>query len=445
MKWNPSFSILSQSNNKVCDLGHSTSSFSLRAVSHQHAMAEPSRSDPDQLTRSSKPATQEPVSGADLSELRLSKAQLLQKIQQLSAQKQIDLFSAWVGRLEPAQFKKISAFIRLENDLRQELGGEVLRRNALTEVFLKGISHRRRNSSEITPPQLYVYIRRRRKSSESGTKYLGKLFFVPGGHTYKWKEGTNGALVFYEGNVFCLTHLRTKELRYLKLVRLDQPPPDYDYNPQPGEKPLIQVSLYVEVLHPQTLQPVEMKIYDYPSCLYEKGELSEALWQVEALNAALAMKAAVVPEVNPLGQGIEQTGGKTTRMVVDRSQALKILPLLRQFRDFSQKVYSARSLWYLSEPEGGGKYALTTAGGKLILEFDTKRWEFSTEHSAQVLARWFYNLCTKVQAGFDVGDYGDFSLSDRQLISELLVQLQTVKGKSVEEILRLIFQVDVKK
>ena len=407
-------------------------------------MAEPSRSASDQLVRSSKPAARELLSGADLSELRLSKAQILQKVQQLSPQKQIDLFSAWVGRLEPTQFKKMSEFIRLENDLRQELGGEVLRRNALTEVFLKGISHRRRNSSEITPPQLYVYIRRRRKSSESGTKYLGKLFFVPGGHTYKWKEGTNGALVFYEGNVFCLTHLRTKEQRYLKLVRLDQPPPDYDYNPQPGEKPLIQVSLHVEVLHPQTLQPVEMKIYDYPSCLYEKGELSEALWQVEAVNEALAMKAAVVPDVNLLGHGVEQIRGKTT-LAVDRAQALKILPLLRQFRDFSQKVYGARSLWYLSEPEGGGKYALTTASGKLILEFNTKRWEFSTEHSAQVLAQWFYNLCTKVQAGFDIGDYGNFSLSDRQLISELFVQLQTVKGKSVEEILRLIFQVDTKK
>lgn len=407
-------------------------------------MAEPSRSASDQLVRSSKLPARELSSGADLSELRLSKAQILQKIQQLSPQKQIDLFSAWVGRLEPTQFKKMSEFIRLENDLRQELGGEVLRQNALTEVFLKGISHRRRNSSEITPPQLYVYIRRRRKSSESGTKYMGKLFFIPGGHTYKWKEGNNGALVFYEGNVFCLTHLRTKEQRYLKLVRLDQPPPDYDYNPQPGEKPLIQVSLHVEVLHPQTLQPVEMKIYDYPSCLYEKGELSEALWQVEAVNAAPSPSSTVVSEVNLLQQGIEQTGGKTT-LAVDRSQALKILPLLRQFRDFSQKVYSARSLWYLSEPEGGGKYALTTANGKLILQFDTKRWEFSTEHSAQVLARWFYNLCAKVQSSFDIGDYGDFSLSDRQLISELFVQLQTVKGKSVEEILRLIFQVKTKK
>jgi hypothetical protein len=407
-------------------------------------MAEPSRTAPSQLIKSAKPVAQEPLAGADASELRLSKAQILQKIQQLSPQKQIDLFSTWVGRLEPAQFKKISEFVRLENDLRQEIGGEALRRNALTEIFLKGISHRRRNSAEITPPQLYVYIRRRRKSSESGTKYLGKLFFVPGGHSYKWKEGTNGALVFYEGNVFCLTHLRTKEQRYLKLVRLDQPPPDYDYNPQPGEKPLIQVALHVEVLHPQTLQPVEMKIYDYPSCLYEKGELSDALWQVEAVDAALAMKAAV-PEVSPLGQTDQGAGGKTTRLAVNRSQALKILPLLRQFRDYSQKVYSARSIWYLSEPEGGGTYALTTAGGKLILEFDTKRWEFSTEHSAQVLARWFYNLCTKVQSGFDQGDYGDFSLSDRQLISELFVQLQSVKGKSVEEILRLIFKVDAKK
>jgi hypothetical protein len=409
-------------------------------------MAEPSRSAPNSLIKSTKPIAQEPLSGADLSELRLSKAQILQKIQQLSPQKQIDLFSTWVGRLEPTQFKKISEFVRLENDLRQEIGGEALRRNALTEIFLKGISHRRRNSAEITPPQLYVYIRRRRKSSESGTKYLGKLFFVPGGHTYKWKEGTNGALVFYEGNVFCLTHLRTKEQRYLKLVRLDQPPSDYDYNPQPGEKPTIQVALHVEVLHPQTLQPVEMKIYDYPSCLYEKGELSEALWQVEAVNAALAMKAAAVPEVNPLRQGVDQgSAGKTTRLAVTRSQALKILPLLRQFRDYSQKVYSARSIWYLSEPEGGGTYALTTAGGKLILEFDTKRWEFSTEHSAQVLARWFYNLCTKVQSGFDQGDYGDFSLSDRQLISELFVQLQSLKGKSVEEILQLIFKVNAKK
>jgi hypothetical protein len=408
-------------------------------------MAEPSRSAPSQLVKSAKPVVQEPLSGADSSELRLSKAQILQKIQQLSPQKQIDLFSTWVGRLEPMQFKKISEFVRLENDLRQEIGGEALRRNALTEIFLKGISHRRRNSAEITPPQLYVYIRRRRKSSESGTKYLGKLFFVPGGHTYKWKEGANGALVFCEGNVFCLTHLRTKEQRYLKLVRLDQPPPDYDYDPQPGEKPLIQVALHVEVLHPQTLQPVEMKIYDYPSCLYEKGELSDALWQVEAVDAALAMKAAAVPEIDPLRRLDQGSAGKTTRLAVTRSQALKILPLLRQFRDYSQKVYAARSLWYLSEPEGGGTYALTTAGGKLILEFDTKRWEFSTEHSAQVLARWFYNLCTKVQSGFDQGDYGDFSLSDRQLISELFVQLQSVKGKSVEEILQIIFKVGAKK
>jgi hypothetical protein len=362
-------------------------------------------------------------------ESKLSKAQILQQIYQLSPQKQVDLFSAWLGRLEPTQFTKVSEFVRLENDLRQELGGEMSRRNALTEVFLKSISHRRRNSDEITPPQLYVYIRRRRKSSESGTKYIGKLFFVPGGHTYKWKEGANGAIVFYEGNVFRLTHLRTKEQRYLRFVRLDQPP---------GEKPAIQFGLHVEVLHSQTLQPVEMKIYDYPNCLYEKGELSEALWQVESVDSALV---AAVPEPLPVSGLSGRTGGKTTRTAVERSQALKILPLLRQFRDFSQKVYTARSLWYLSEPAGGGKYALTTAAGKLILELDTNRWEFSTEHSAQVLARWFYNLCTKVQSGFDQGEYR-FSLSDRQLISELLVKLQNIKGKSVEEVLQIIFQLD---
>jgi hypothetical protein len=371
-------------------------------------------------------------------ESKLSKAQILQQIYQLPPQKQVDLFSAWLGRLEPTQFTKVSEFVRLENDLRQELGGEMSRRNALTEVFLKSISHRRRNSDEITPPQLYVYIRRRRKSSESGTKYIGKLFFVPGGHTYKWKEGANGAIVFYEGNVFRLTHLRTKEQRYLRFVRLDQPPPDYDYDPKPGEKPAIQFGLHVEVLHSQTLQPVEMKIYDYPNCLYEKGELSEALWQVESVDSALV---AAVPEPLPVSGLSGRTGGKTTRTGVERSQALKILPLLRQFRDFSQKVYTARSLWYLSEPAGGGKYALTTASGKLILELDTKRWEFSTEHSAQVLARWFYNLCTKVQSGFDQGEYR-FSLGDRQLISELLVKLQNIKGKSVEEVLQIIFQLD---
>jgi hypothetical protein len=166
--------------------------------------------------------------------------------------------------------------------------------------------------------------------------------------------------------------------------------------------------------------------------------LSEALWQVESVDSALV---AAVPEPLPMSGLSGRTGGKTTRTGVDRSQALKILPLLRQFRDFSQKVYSARSLWYLSEPAGGGKYALTTASGKLILELDTKRWEFSTEHSAQVLARWFYNLCTKVQSGFDQGEYS-FSLSDRQLISELLVKLQNIKGKSVEEVLQIIFQLD---
>jgi hypothetical protein len=398
-------------------------------------MAESSRPPSVRSLRSAKPPAEGRVGE---SEIKLSKAQILQQIYQLSPQKQVDLFSAWVGRLEPARFTKVSEFVRLENDLRQELGGETSHRNALTEVFLKSISHRRRNGNEITPPQLYVYIRRRRKSSESGTKYIGKLFFVPGGHTYKWKEGSNGSLVFYEGNVFRLTHLRTKEQRYLRLVQLDQPPPSYDYDPKPGEKPAIQVGLHVEVLHPQSLQPVEMKIYDYPNCLYEKGELSEALWQVEAIDSRL-----VVPfvEASP-SIPVRQPASATERIGVGRSQALKILPLLRQFRDLSQKVYTARSLWYLSEPAGGGEYLLTTAAGKLILKFDTKRWEFSTEHSAQVLARWFYNLCIKVQTGIDRGELSEFSLGDRQLISELLVKLQSIKGKSVEEVLQMIFQLD---
>jgi hypothetical protein len=395
-------------------------------------MAESSRPPSVRSLRSSKPPGQIPEP-----EIKLSKAQILQQIYQLSPQKQVDLFSTWIGRLEPARFTKVSEFVRLENDLRQELGGETSHRNALTEVFLKSISHRRRNGNEITPPQLYVYIRRRRKSSESGTKYIGKLFFVPGGHTYQWKEGANGALVFYEGNVFRLTHLRTKEQRYLRLVRLDQPPPSYDYDPKPGEKPAIQVALHVEVLHPQSLQPVEMKIYDYPNCLYEKGELSEALWQVEPIDSRLV--AAPVSEAVPPAR---KPAASPERVAVGRSQALKILPLLRQFRDLSQNVYTARSLWYLSEPAGGGEYRLTTAAGKLILKFDTKRWEFSIDHSAQVLARWFYNLCTKVQTEMDQGELSELGLGDRQLISELLVKLQNTKGKSVEEVLQIIFQLD---
>jgi hypothetical protein len=395
-------------------------------------MAESSRPPSVRSIRSVKP----PEGQITEPEIKLSKAQILQQIYQLSPQKQVDLFSTWVGRLEPARFTKVSEFVRLENDLRQELGGETSHRNALTEIFLKSISHRRRSGNEITPPQLYVYIRRRRKSSESGTKYIGKLFFVPGGHTYQWKEGANGSLIFYEGNVFRLTHLRTKEQRYLRLVRLDQPPPSYDYDPKPGEKPAIQVGLHVEVLHPQSLQPVEMKIYDYPHCLYEKGELSEALWQVEPIDSRLV---APVSEAAP---PVRKPAASTERVAVGRSQALKILPLLRQFRDLSQKVYMARSIWYLSEPAGGGEYRLTTAAGKLILKFDTKRWEFSIEHSAQVLARWFYNLCIKVQTEVDQGELSGLGLGDRQLISELLVKLQNTKGKSVEEVLQIIFQLD---
>jgi hypothetical protein len=400
-------------------------------------MSDLSRPAPVRSARSPKPL------GA-ASELRLSKAQVLQQIAQMTPPKQIDLFSTWLGRLEPEQFTKVAEFIRLENDLRQELGGETSRRHALTEIFLKGISHRRRNSAEITPPQLYVYIRRRRKSAESGTKYLGKLFFVPGGHTYKWKEGPNGALVFYAGNVFRLTHLRTKEQRYLRLVRLDQPAPDYDYDPKPGEKPGIQVGLHVEVLHPKTFQPVEMKIYDYPSCLYEKGELSEALWQVEAIEAIAPSETPETTWDNKLDTAKPVGKSTPTVLAVEKSQALKILPRLRLFRDFSQRVYGTRSLWYLSEPSGGkgGKYALTTAGGKLILEFDTKQWEFTTEHSAQVLARWFYNLCMKVQSGLEQGEYGELELGDRQLISELFVQLQTTKGKTSADVLRLIFELE---
>jgi hypothetical protein len=390
--------------------------------------------------------------------VRLSKAQLLQKICQLPAQKQVELFSAWVGGLEPAHFSRVVELIRLENDLRQELGGARSgRTQALTEVFLKSVSHRRRNSTDMTPPQLYVYIRRRRKASESGTKYLGKLFFVPGGHTYRWREGADGSLVFYEGNVFRLTHLRTKEKRYIKLVKLDQPAPDYDYNPQPGEKPAIQVGLHVEHLHPQSLQPVKVKIYDYPSCLYEKGELSESLWQVEPVS--LSAIAALLPEAElpvpersiPLGRVAgkldlehpdSNSQAKRMTLKVNRAQALKILPLLRQFRDFSHWVYSSRSVWYLSEPSGGigGKYSLTTATGKLILEFDTQDWEIVTEHSAPVLARWFYNLCSKTLTELNRGEHSDCSLAGRKLVSELFVQLQSVRGKLVEDVLKLIFQ-----
>ncbi|MCU0568399.1 MAG: hypothetical protein MUF49_17600, partial [Oculatellaceae cyanobacterium Prado106] len=88
----------------------------------------------------------------DLSELRLTKSQLLHHLHQLPAQKQVELFTAWVAALETPHLHKVSELIRLENDLRQEFGGARSPRDtALTEVFLKSVAHRRRNSSEMTP------------------------------------------------------------------------------------------------------------------------------------------------------------------------------------------------------------------------------------------------------------------------------------------------------
>jgi hypothetical protein len=386
---------------------------------------------------------------------RLTKSQLLQQIARLTATKQLELFGDWMKGLEVGNFSKLLDSIKLEEELRQTLGGKRPgRTHALTEVFLKRISHKRRNSDEMNPPQLYVYLRRRRKASESGTKYLGKLFFVPGGQTYTWSEGVDGSLVFSGGNLFQLTHLRTKKQHYIRLLKIDQPPVDFDYDPRSPDKLAIQVGLHVEFLHPQTLQPTEVRIYDYPSCMRKNGELSDSVWNIEPIQSALPILQPILQPMSQssLGEPYPLTQFKApskvaaqaaTCMTVDRAHAIQILPRLRQFRDLSQQVYSARSHWYLSEPSGGlgGNYVLTTSG-KLMLTFDTEHWRLSTDHSAQVLARWFYNLCSKVQSGLDRGEYGELSLSDRKWISELFVQLQTVRDQSAEDILRVIFELE---
>jgi hypothetical protein len=381
---------------------------------------------------------------------RLTKSQLLQQIARLTATKQLELFGDWMKGLEVANFNKVLDSIKLEEELRQTLGGKRPgRTHALTEVFLKRIAHKRRNSAEMNPPQLYVYIRRRRKASESGTKYLGKLFFVPGGQTYTWSEGVDGSLVFSGGNLFQLTHLRTKKQHYIRLLKIDQPPVDFDYEPRSPDKLAIQVGLHVEFLHPQTLQPTEVRIYDYPSCMRKNGELSDSVWNIEPIQSALPIPQSSLGEPYPLTQFkapskvAPHSAQAATGMTVNRVQAIQILPRLRQFRDLSQQVYAARSHWYLSEPSGGlgGNYVLTTSG-KLMLTFDTEHWRLSTDHSAQVLARWFYNLCSRVQSGLDRGEYGELSLSDRKWISELFVQLQTVRDRSAEDILRMIFQLE---
>jgi len=361
----------------------------------------------------------------------VSKTNLLSGVTQLSPKAKVALIRKLIAQLETSNIQTIVEFGLEEISSRHRHDAASIEHN--TRLLLKkDYSYQSRGLSE--PTQYFVYLRRRKPKLD---RYIGALFHVPQGCTLSYFLDTEERLIFNPPhNVFELRDSKNlDQIRVVRLICLEPPPPEYTFDKQQNDVPDIQ--LHLEYLHPQTYQPLSKQSYPFPKCMYEGGELDRYRWEVKAIE--LSPELSVSPRsslltsvVEPLpvvdvasspkfdldaplldrAESIdpqfpdEAIAAGSQRRVLEvqpkplifhlsyQNDADAILKRMRLWVAWSEKAMP-QSRWEILQD--AGSYTLMNARFKRrILRFSPDSGSIVLENSLPVLIKWFHDLSLAV-------------------------------------------------
>ncbi len=137
------------------------------------------------------------------------------------------------------------------------------------------------------PTQYFVYLVRRKPKLD---RYIGALFYIPGGVPLSYFPDADGRIVFTPpNNIFRLVDSESSQVQVVRLVAIEPPPSSYTF--ERGQEDIPEISLSIDYLDPVSYDLLRSERYHYPTCMYEGGELDRYRWKVELLVLSLDLQA----------------------------------------------------------------------------------------------------------------------------------------------------------
>lgn len=404
---------------------------------------------------------------------------LLNLALRLQPKAKVALIRKLITQLETDQIHSIleSGLKEIGNRYRRGSSSAVINHNTRL-VLKKDYSFQERGLDE--PSQYYVYLRRRKPKLD---RYIGALFYIPGGCTLSYFLDAEGRIVFNPpSNIFQLQDCKNPSvMQTVRLVCLQPPPPDYTFTKQQNDTP--EIYLHLEYLDSKTYQTLSTQVYPFPACMHEGGKLDRYRWEVsmlklspevaESLNtqpsntdyplerelAAFSDTADAIADPVPTSFNIgyspsipapepaqsprrilEISSSKPlTLHLCDSNNGDAILKRMRLWASWSEKTMP-QSKWEIVQNED--VYKLINARFKRqILTFSRTQLTVTLENSLPVLVKWFHDLSLSVSQAQNQRQY---STAQLKLAHSLFVDM-SLPQKDPVVMLKKLFGVEFSK
>lgn len=346
----------------------------------------------------------------------------------LTLEEKAALMQQWMTQLERESLQALIAFGQQQLAAIPESPPAVQHQTRL--VLKKDYTYQEQGLSQ--PTQYYVYLRRRKPKLD---RYIGTLFYVPQGCSLSYKVDAEGRVLFYPPhNLFQLKDLQNPtEVRLVRLLCLEPPPPDYTFTKQKNDSP--PISLHLEYLDPLTHQLLSQECYAFPACMYEGGPLDRYRWNVSVVsglpvsglpsgteaNLTETNLSASIPErsssrstANPSRRIVETLNLETSNQsapfcLVNSEQAPRILERMQLWVKWSDRAMP-QSRWEVVRPlanQTDQTYRLIHSNsGRTIFTWQGDRGTVHFNHSLPVVMKWFQDLGLAVSESQNQRQYG---------------------------------------
>lgn len=325
-------------------------------------------------------------------------SELFAQIEQLQVEAKVALICKLMSNLDAHQIQAILEFGQRE--VRAPRSRAAVKDSRQTRLLLKkDYTYQERGLSQ--PTQYYVYLRRRKPKLD---RYIGTLFYVPQGCTLSYQLDAEGRILFDSSqNVFQLQDAKDEsQVRVVRLLGLDPPPPDYTFTKQQNDHP--QIHLRLEYLDPKTHRPVVEKSLLFPFCMHEGGELDRYRWDVRVIPPVEYNEPAhPAPATHSSRRVLELPNPSATFFLTNRNDTTLVVERMQQWVNWSEKAMP-QSRWAINND--GNTYALINASFKRsILSFSIDQASVTLQSSLPVITAWFHDLGLAVSQAQNQGQY----------------------------------------
>lgn len=348
----------------------------------------------------------------DLKRILQDHSALVAQLASLSSKEKVALMHHWMAQLDSEQLQALIASGQQQLSV-LESPPPVQSQTRL--LLKKDYTYQQQGLSR--PTQYYVYLRRRKPKLD---RYIGTLFYVPEGCTLSYKVDAKGRVLFYPPhNLFQLKDTQNPtDVRLVRLLFLEPPPPDYTFTKQQNDSP--QIHLHLEYLDPHTHQVLSQERYPFPFCMYEGGQLDRYRWEVSVVSSLTSGA-----ETSFSGSALENSSSRlaadaphrvltdskqlTQFFLANPEQAPLILERMRLWVSWSDRAMP-QSHWKIVQPEQtdpiNQTYRLIHSDSKrTILSCRLDQATVRFHHSLPVVMQWFQALGLAVSESQDQRQY----------------------------------------